>query len=253
VPVPANKHAAIIGKKGATLQMIQQATGCKITVPKKESGQQYITIESNDQLALRKAKKTILDLINKGFSDVTHPGRLSADIVVPEKSQGKFIGKGGEIRRTIERKANVKITVSDISSSSNLVSIAGEAEGVALAKAAIEMLVEFGYSDLTHDGWVRSSIVVPAEYLGAIMGSGGSTIRRLQDATNTRINVPRGDDGDATVTIVGEPGNIEAAKLELDKLMVPKEVELPPEPTAEWGGLHNAGIDMTALHSWDDE
>jgi len=251
VPIASSKHAAIIGQKGQTLSKIQELTNCKITVPKKESGHQYVIVEAHDAVSLRQAKKTVLEMSEKGFSELTHPGRFSLELKIARQKHGTIIGPRGSTLAKIEEKTGAEIDVPKADANSDVVTIVGEGDAVHKAKTAIEQLVEFGFSDLTHEGWARLTIGVPFEYLGAIIGPKGKTINQLQKDTKTRINVPSTRDSeDVMVTIIGDADAVENAKEQLNALMVPKEV---PKPTAEWGG-HHPGVDMAALHtSWDDE
>ena len=102
--IPFKFHAQLIGSKGATLQQLQ-STGCKIDMPKKDSGSTKVQLTGSAD-AVKSAKAAIESLTTKGYSTITHPGWVHDDVNVDEKHFGLIIGPQGKYIQAIQQKVH---------------------------------------------------------------------------------------------------------------------------------------------------
>jgi len=99
---------AIIGKGGKFVQEIQQRTGAKINLPKKGSSDTTVGIVGRPQ-DIEAARTAIQDLLDQGYSSVTHPGWIKEEVEFPNELLGRLIGDKGATIKTISEKFGVRI------------------------------------------------------------------------------------------------------------------------------------------------
>jgi len=215
-------------------------------MPKRETASSKINITGTPaQVAL--AKNAIESLVDRGFSNLTHPGILSDDLTVDPKQVGVILGKNASTLKTIQQKTNTRINLPDKGSSAKTakITIVGEKDAVKLAKATLKQLLSDGFSPLTHDGYVKVDIVYPKEKLGLLIGPNGQTIKSIQGNTKTRINIPDKNSTSQYVSVVGLPAGVTQAEKEILRLLEPPAPIPDPEEedlatTDAWGQQHTA-------------
>jgi rRNA processing protein Krr1/Pno1 len=244
--IPTKQHALIIGPKGATLQQIQSGSGAVVDMPKRESASSKINI-TGTPAQVATAKNAIESLVERGFSNLTHPGILSDDISVDPKQIGVILGKNGATLKTIQSKTNTRINLPDKGSSAKTakITIIGNKDDVKLAKQTLKSIITDGFSPLTHEGFVKIDIVFPKEKLGLLIGPNGQTIKSIQGNTKTRINIPDKTSSSQYVSVVGQPAGVHQAEKEILRLLEPPAPI--PDPEEEdlatddaWGQQHTA-------------
>lgn len=224
------KFGLIVGPGGSTLRTITDATGCEIELPK-EGGMRTDTLISGSPEGCARARKAISQLLEKGYSDITHAGTTDQKIAVPDNKRSVLIGARGATIQMLQDKLNVKINMPEKGSDDD-VSVVGDDSAVKEAMSAIKQLITQGYSAITHENYIKHEVEVPRDMIHLLIGPGGSVIRRIQDATHTKINVPSDREGGIVlVTVLGELENVTEAKQEIRVLLVAP----PPTPIApEW-------------------
>ncbi|MCS7143488.1 MAG: KH domain-containing protein [Archaeoglobaceae archaeon] len=144
IEVPEERVGAILGREGENKKRIEEKCGCRISVAKN-----IVIVECPDSLSLMKVKN-VITAISRGFSaEISMKLIDNEDLVfesidlsqlLPEKAMqrilGRIIGKEGIMRRQIEDMLNVYLSIYD-----KFVSIIGEFENVAIAREAINMLI----------------------------------------------------------------------------------------------------------------
>jgi rRNA processing protein Krr1/Pno1 len=140
IRVPEKKQGFVIGPKGDNIKAIQNATGCKLKFPERGSGNDQIQI-LGDKDACKVAKEAIRNLIENGYSSLTHPDQMHEEIDFPSDMLRKLIGPRGQTIKSIQGNTGTKINTPDAGSNSP-VSIVGTPEGIAAAKRAIDKLLE---------------------------------------------------------------------------------------------------------------
>ena len=122
IPVPNDCVGLVIGKGGETIRNLQQESGAKIQVAKKEipnSNLRNVFVEGPPE-KYQRAKELIEDIIreHRRSSDTlvhvgdSNPFYGNKDILrVPDKYVGLIIGKSGDTLKGIAQRSNTKIFV----------------------------------------------------------------------------------------------------------------------------------------------
>jgi len=144
--IPKERIAVLIGKDGITKKQIESATNIKLKIDSKEGD---IFLEGEDALGLYSARE-VVKAIGRGFNPDTALLLLKQDYMfeminmldyVKSKNQmirlkGRVIGAEGRSRKTIE-----ELTETYISVYGKTIGIIGFSENVAIAKKAVESLL----------------------------------------------------------------------------------------------------------------
>jgi len=243
--IPVAKHSLIIGTQGKTLATLQTGSGAQIDMPKRDSASSKITI-TGTPAQVSAAKNAIQSLADRGFSSITHPGRLSDEISVDPDSIGLILGAKGKFLHEVQEATGTKINLPEKGSTTNKkVTIVGEKDGVKAAKAALRALLQDGFSSITHPGWIKTEVDFPSDKFGVLIGPKGNTIKSIQKETSTRINLPAKDSKSSTVSICGLPADVAKVRARFDKMLEPPAPL--PEPDEKdlatddaWGQEHTA-------------
>lgn len=217
--IKPQQYGIVIGPGGATLKTLQEATNTRIDVPKKDgTGVQVVTV-SGSRVEANRCKQAIESLIKMGYSSITDPGTVSGQIAVPPSKLGIVIGPGGANIRTLMEKTETKINTPDKGSDSNKVSIAGKKDNVRRAKDAIKQLMDLGFSDITHEGWIMKEVEFPADKYNLLIGPRGQTIKSIQGDTKCKVNIPNPTSEIQEVTVVGHVSNVDRAIKQILRLI----------------------------------
>lgn len=238
-------YAKIIGKQGATLKLLQEATQAEIQMPKKGVMLHEIIIIKGQPAAVELAKTNLLQLAHKGYSSITEPLWDEDSITVARRQHGLLMGKSGTNIRAIQDSTNTRIVMPERGSGSDKVTIVGDMTSIAQAKLAIHELLSKGFSETTHPGWQRIEIPFPKELLSNLIGKGGETIRLLQSRYGVTINTPPDSAIISSVSILGPADNVKKAEAEVRNLSILEEADVDPC----WGG-NAAGFDLSQLNAW---
>lgn len=176
---------------------------------------------------------------------VPKEGEATLKIMVPDRTVGLIIGRGGETIRDLQERSHCHINIVSENKSVNglrPVNLIGTPEAAKIAKDAIMEIVESDSrnaaggggggsvgggggrpprgGDLSRDfpgaagggDRVNDSIFVPAEAVGMIIGKGGETIREMQNLTGCKINVSQTGEVEREIGLVGSLDAISLAK-----------------------------------------
>jgi ribosomal RNA assembly protein len=151
VKIPQNRVGALIGPEGKVKSELEQRSGCRLYVDS-ESGEVSIDDEKAFEPILALKIRDVVRAVGRGFSpdhairlfqddtyldviDLTeYVGKATKDL---ERVRARIIGSGGKTRRSIEEATGVEVSILG-----KTVSVIGEVAEVALAREAIEMLLE---------------------------------------------------------------------------------------------------------------
>lgn len=169
-------------------------------------------------------------------------GENSIQIMVPDRTVGLIIGRGGETIRDLQERSGCHINIVGENKSINglrPVNLIGNQQAASKAK---ELILEIVESDTRsqeaggaaaaaapagrpqqqdrrqqHDnmeGKITETLMVPSDSVGMIIGKGGETIKSMQAETGCKINVQQasGRDVERPIDLVGSAQAIEAAK-----------------------------------------
>jgi far upstream element-binding protein len=267
ISIESNLVGLIIGRQGENLRRVEAETGCRvqfITGPDETGPYRQCKI-TGTRAARAKAKAEINRIIDdSGMAANARaaaerprdgpPGRASShqpalrdgedsmQIMVPDRTVGLIIGRGGETIRDLQERSGCHVNIVGEQKSVNglrPVNLIGSREAAAKAKDLIMEIVESdsksaatkdrvpasrdGGRDPGYGGGfggavadkINDSIFVPSEAVGMIIGKGGETIKDMQATTGCKINVsPSSGPGEVEreIGLVGSRDAIAAAK-----------------------------------------
>ncbi|KAI1412421.1 hypothetical protein F5Y13DRAFT_47034 [Hypoxylon sp. FL1857] len=235
ISVESSLVGLIIGRQGENLRRVESETSCRVQFlsPTGEPGpyrQCKITGPKARRAEAKLAINRIIDdsgmgaLARAGLDKQPHPRRETPNpnalregedhmkIMVPDRTVGLIIGRGGETIRDLQERSGCHINiVGEDQSVDGLrpVNLIGPTAATTQAK---DLILEIVASDSRngHDGnraprtqradhgrdngqggpdKINDSIYVPSEAVGMIIGKGGETIKEMQNTTGCKINV----------------------------------------------------------------
>ncbi|EEH20897.2 hypothetical protein PABG_03128 [Paracoccidioides brasiliensis Pb03] len=264
ISVESSLVGLIIGRQGESLRRIESDTGtriqfldnadpnssvrlCKITGNRaaREDAKAEITRSISESGASRSSNKPPGHLPSKAMGQSPQDDEDAVRIMVPDRTVGLIIGRGGETIRDLQERSGCHVNIVNESKSINglrPVNLIGSPEATERAKNFILEIVESDtrqlanpqqreqrppYGDSTGGPGgekVNDTIYIPPDAVGMIIGKGGDTIKEMQAITGCRINIqsPVGRDAEREVTLVGSRGAIEEAKR-----MIMEKIESP--------------------------
>ncbi|KAF2114642.1 hypothetical protein BDV96DRAFT_647337 [Lophiotrema nucula] len=175
-----------------------------------------------------------------GHQPALRDGEQSSQIMVPDRTVGLIIGRGGETIRDLQERSGCHVNIVGENKSVNGLRPVNLIGSPAAAARAKELIMEIVDSDTkTMDGpgpgpashsnnnkrdnfdpyaggpnKINESIYVPSDAVGMIIGKGGETIKDMQSTTGCKINVSQatGADIEREIGLVGTHQAIEDAK-----------------------------------------
>jgi far upstream element-binding protein len=264
--IESNLVGLIIGRQGENLRRVEAETGCRvqfITGPDKTGLYRQCKL-TGTQAARVKAKIEINRIIDDSRMAANAraaaerprdgpPGRVtshqpalqdgdgSIQIMVPVRTVGLIIGRGGETIRDLQERSGCHVNIVGEQSVNGFrpINLIGSREAAARAKDLIMEIFEsdstsqpgkdralaqrepardashsngFGGGGAARD---KDSIFVPSDAVGMIIGKGGETIRDMQSTTGCKINVPPSSgpgEVEREIGLIGSRDAIVAAK-----------------------------------------
>jgi rRNA processing protein Krr1/Pno1 len=218
--IPSKFYGTLIGSKGATLNLIQEGTGCRIDIPKKDEGE-IVKITGSTE-GIQRAKATIESLIKTGFSPITHPGMSKNEISVEEKLRPRLVGKKAQNLHALQDATNTVINLPQ-QGKGNKVSIIGTPQDIAQCKALIKQLLTDGYCPATHPGYMKVEMPFPRDRFGILIGPNGGTIKHITNSTGCQLNIPNATDLNQNLTLVGTAEGISQAQKHIKAVLEKEE------------------------------
>lgn len=263
IQIESSLVGLIIGRQGENLRRIESESTCRVQfLAASDSGpfrQCRITGPRNRRGEVKDAINHIIEDSGMGALNRTpDKSRESAapsgqvepgegedhmQIMVPDRTVGLIIGRGGETIRDLQERSGCHINIVGESKSVNglrPVNLIGTPEAAARAKDAIMEIVDsdsrgeapqakratsmrndappqrdYGGADKIND-----AVYVPSDAVGMIIGKGGETIREMQSNTGCKINVAQSSgpgEVQREIALIGTREAIEQAKLAIDE------------------------------------
>lgn len=203
---------AIIGKGGSTIKAIQTKTGTSIDA-NVDKGQVIVTGPTAEGVA--EATKLCKNAV---FGESQHVIELGSRVMVMVVA-----GRDFSKLRALQTETGARL---DIDKGTTTLQLSGTMEAVNKARGTITAWMEYNKGETFH---------VEANKIGAVYGKAGQNILRIQDSTNTFIDVEdKGKKGKDLVEckIMGEPDAVKQAKIMFLK-SANGEVELKPGEVLE--------------------
>lgn len=282
IQIESSLVGLIIGRQGENLRRIEGDTNCRVQfLPASDNGpfrQCKITgprharaevktainriIEDSGMGPLNRAHEKPRDP-SKGGAAALRDGEDHMQIMVPDRTVGLIIGRGGETIRDLQERSGCHINIVGESKSVNglrPVNLIGTREAAAKAKDFILEIVDSdsrgeappgvkpapgsrndtprrdgpGMGATNGPDKINDAIYVPSEAVGMIIGKGGETIREMQSATGCKINVAQSsgpDEVQREIALIGTRDSIARAKQAIDE-----KVEAVKQKSSSGGG-----------------
>ncbi|KAA6414605.1 MAG: hypothetical protein FRX48_01355 [Lasallia pustulata] len=177
-----------------------------------------------------------------GHQPALRVGEDATQIMVPNRTVGLIIGRGGETIRDLQERSQCHVNIVGEEKSVNglrPVNLIGTPQAAATAKDLIMEIVDSDTKSLANQGGagrdmgrgpgygvpgggdafnggdkINDTIIVPSEAVGMIIGKGGETIKDMQSTSGCKINVApaSGQDYEREIGLVGSRVAIEQAK-----------------------------------------
>ncbi|EQL01433.1 far upstream element-binding protein 2 [Ophiocordyceps sinensis CO18] len=266
IQIESSLVGLIIGRQGENLRRIEADSNCRvqflaatdggpfrqcrISGPGQRRAEVKVAIdriiEDSGMGALNRIPDTSRDT-NRGGSAALREGEDHMQIMVPDRTVGLIIGRGGETIRDLQERSGCHINIVGESKSVNglrPVNLIGTVESSARAK---DFILEIVDSDTRGDGpaaaakkppvggrseapmrdlggggqdKVNDAIYVPSDAVGMIIGKGGETIREMQNSTGCKINVAQSSgpgEVQREIALIGTRDSIARAKQAIDE------------------------------------
>ncbi|KAF2689187.1 hypothetical protein K458DRAFT_383847 [Lentithecium fluviatile CBS 122367] len=261
----------VIGRQGESLRRIEQESGTRIQFingpnsgPSREcritgSPGARITakreinriIEENGGNPARETGRNANQSAKAGQQEQPslRDGEQSSQIMVPDRTVGLIIGRGGETIRDLQERSGCHVNIVGENKSVNglrPVNLIGTPAAAAHAKELIMEIVDSDTRTANEGGAsghqpqqqrrdnsnpygggpgggggerINDTIMVPSDAVGMIIGKGGETIKDMQATTGCKINVSQasGADIEREIGLVGSRQAIEDAKRAIDE------------------------------------
>lgn len=259
--IEASLVGLIIGRQGENLRRVEGETKCRVQFLAPGSGdEKFRQCKITGPRAKRAEAKTAINRIieDSGMGAIARAGldrggRSAApppvvdrggvanlkdgedclQIMVPDRTVGLIIGRGGETIRDLQERSGCHVNIVGESKSVNGLRPVNLIGPYAAAAQAKDLIMEIVDSDSRNGNGnsgppqgrhnprdnaqdkIQDAIYVPNEAVGMIIGKGGETIRDMQNTTGCKINVsqqPRPGESEREIELVGSRDAIERAK-----------------------------------------
>lgn len=199
VDVGSEQQQIIIGKGGATIQMLQTTTGAKFNLNRTTNVLTITGSEDSVQLGLAQARSILATEAERKANEVTEKLTWTSDAI-----KG-VIGRGGANIRATEEATGCKI---DADVESGTLAITGSADQVSIALTMCHNAA-FGEVQKVLELGSRNAVNV-------VYGPNFQTIRGMQDSTGCRLDIDRGT---TTLKLAGSADAVAAATAQIHALL----------------------------------
>lgn len=263
IRVKSSLVGLIIGRAGENLRRVESESGARVQFlqskdPHATERQCTITGPARSRESAKTAIFSIIEengganvMQDKGAYTAGMPGRAkvnlpalrdgedSTQVMVPDKTVGLIIGRGGETIKDLQERSGCHVNILGETKSVNglrPINLIGSVQAVNVAKDLILEIVEsdsrgqqggagtgsnaMAPRERPYDGGrggqggSTKTIQVPSQAVGMIIGKGGETIKDLQRNSGCKINVhqPQAPDINRDIDLEGTPRQMEEAE-----------------------------------------
>ncbi|KAK4035323.1 hypothetical protein C8A01DRAFT_48473 [Parachaetomium inaequale] len=284
--IEASLVGLIIGRQGENLRRVESESRCRVQFipPTGQNDQFRLCRITGPRPQREQAKEMINHIIQdsgmrggppQGGGDrggregggrgpapppVPKEGEDSLQIMVPDRTVGLIIGRGGETIRDLQERSGCHINIVSENKSVNGLRPVNLIGAPAAARHAKELILEIVDSDSRngnnpanarggrndnygggggggggggHDK-INDSIYVPSDAVGMIIGKGGETIREMQNMTGCKINVSQSSGPGEVEREIGLVGTLDA--IAQAKRAIEDKVDAARQKSAGGGG-----------------
>eukprot|EP01134_Creolimax_fragrantissima_P005179 CFRG5179T1 len=241
--IPTGSAGLVIGRGGETIKRLQAQSGARLQIaPDSHDGVHRRVTITGDTAAIENVRQLIKEVVDTSLSTQTNViGSNSVEgpeekieVMCPNNRVGVIIGRGGEKIRELQATSGARIQVLQDNQPPGAVNkpvlISGDSDKVAVAKKLVLEIIEdqpygqaggasssFGgpsggnasyggagkFSESPY-GTVKVELNIPSDSVGLVIGHGGTTIKRLQAESGSKIQLdPDQGRPERTVSIEG--------------------------------------------------
>jgi len=204
----------IVGPKGATMKMIQEASECKVDI----NGDVVTITGPEDGMPI--AVTAIKELCEKGFCGLAYGADFQEQAMqVHPIYFSELIGKEGKVIRAIKDVLKVELNIPKIPPNAKVremtkkmkVGFAGRKPDVEKAKEVVNDITMYYHHEVTHPGLMHKELEVEPHQTRFIIGKGGSESRHIQNSYRVKMYIPNEQSANDKLVIVGEELNVDRA------------------------------------------
>lgn len=201
ISVDQKFHPHVIGKNGANVNRIKRDTGTSILIPSNNENSNIIRIEGSPK-GVEIAKEEIAQMAKKLENE------KSRDIIIEHRFHRTIIGtKGEKIKEVRDKYPEVQVSFPDAGKKSDVVTLRGPRSDVDKVYAHMNKL----NAELKAANYCLE-VPIFKQFHKNVIGRGGSTIKKIREETDTKIDLPsEGSDSDVIV-ITGHKAQVEQAR-----------------------------------------
>lgn len=224
IQVDQKYHKHIIGKAGANVTRLKDELGVTIRIPADNQGDSVIRIEGPPE-GVQKAKVELEEMVDKMENEKVK------DVIIEQRFHKTIIGaQGAKIKEIRDRFNQVQITFPDPSRLSDVVTLRGPKNDVDRCHRYLTQM----HQEMVANNFV-AQVRIFKDFHKNVIGKGGATIRKIRDATDTKIDLPSESSDSDVITITGKKANVEQARVQLENIQFEQgnitevAVEIPSE------------------------
>lgn len=279
IEIESSLVGLIIGRQGENLRRVEGESRCRVQfVPPAGPNETHRPCKITGPRAQREEAKEMINRIimdsgmrsgsqgavDRGPRDsgrsaappALKEGEDSLQIMVPDRTVGLIIGRGGETIRDLQERSGCHINIVGENKSINGLRPVNLIGTPAAGRMAKELILEIVESDSKNGGGNQGggqgggrpprgdnmgghdrqndSIYVPSEAVGMIIGKGGETIREMQTNTGCKINVSQSSGPGEVEREIGLVGSRDA--INRAKRAIEEKVDAAKQKSAGGGG-----------------
>nr|CAD2171223.1 unnamed protein product [Meloidogyne enterolobii] len=121
------------------------------------------------------------------YHEALAAGKFELRMLIPSRSAGAVIGRGGEYIKSLRAKYDANINVPDRSTPERVLTIICHQDSI--EQCVLEILNKLSEGEKASRGEVDVKVLVHQSHAGAIIGRGGSKIKELREQTQCRFKV----------------------------------------------------------------
>jgi len=229
IDIKSEHIGRIVGPKGATMKMIQEASECKVDI-----NNDVVTITGPED-GMPIAVTAIKELCEKGFCGLAYGADFQeTGVTIHPIYFSELIGKEGKVIRAIKDQLKVELSIPKIPPNAKVremtkkmkVGFAGRKPDVEKAKEVVNDIVMYYHHEITHPGQIHQEVEIEPHQTRFIIGKGGSESKHIQNSYKVKMYIPNEHSENAKLLIVGDPDNVARAVKYVENALIAAEVQV---------------------------